>query len=233
MESLDMLANNLANVSATGFKADRESYSTYASADALEGGDESGTSAAESPVVDSNWTDFTQGAVVATGNSLDLALEGQGFFVAQSASGPTYTRSGEFHIDAQGILSARSGDPVEGTDGKPIRLDPAQPVEVSSTGEIRQNGAVAGQLELVTFSAPQALSKRGSNSFQLSASDLQPVPSSARVHQGNVEAANVQPAETAVRLVSVMRQFEMLQKAMSLGNQMNQQAIQNVAKAGG
>lgn len=233
MESLDMLANNLANASASGFKADRESYSTYASADALNAENESGTAATESPVVDHNWTDFSQGVITPTGNQLDLALDGQGFFVAQSSAGPKYTRGGNFHIDPQGILSTRDGDPVEGTDDKPIRLDTAQPVEVSDTGEILQGGAVAGQLKLVQFTAPQALSKRGNNSFQLSASDLTPAPATARVHQGNVEAGNVQPAETAVRLVSVMRQFEMLQKAMSLGNQMNQQAIQEVAKTSG
>jgi flagellar basal body rod protein FlgG len=184
-------------------------------------------------VVDHNWTDFSQGAIVPSGNPLDLALDGPGFFVAQSPAGAIYSRSGDFHIDPQGILSTRDGDPVEGTNGKPILLDPAQPVEVSDTGEILQNGAAAGQLKLVQFSAPQALSKLGHNSFQLAAADLQPVPAAARVHQGNMEAANVQPAETAVRLVSVMRQFEMLQKAMSLGNEMNQQAIQNVARAGG
>jgi flagellar basal body rod protein FlgG len=233
MESLDMLANNLANASATGFKADREFYSTYASADALAAEDAAGPPATQSPVVDRRWTDFSQGVIVPTGNPLDLALDGQGFFVAQSPSGAKYTRSGDFHIDRQGVLSTRDGDPVEGTDGKPIRLDPAQPVEVSATGEIRQSGVVAGQLKLVQFTAPQSLSKQGQNSFQLSVSDLKPIPAAARVHQGDVEAANVQPAETAVRLVSVMRQFEMLQKAMSLGNQMNQRAIQDVAKSGG
>jgi flagellar basal-body rod protein FlgF len=233
MESLDMLANNLANASATGFKADREFYSTYTSADALAAEDASGTPAVQSPVVDRRWTDFSQGVIVPTGNPLDLALDGPGFLVAQSPSGAKYTRSGDFHIDPQGILATRDGDPVEGADGKPIRLDSAQPVKVSGAGEISQNGIVAGQLKLVQFNAPDALGKQGQNSFQLSVSDLQPIPATARVHQGNVEAANVQPAETAVRLVNVMRQFEMLQKAMSLGNQMNQQAIQNVAKTGG
>jgi flagellar basal-body rod protein FlgF len=233
MESLDMLANNLANASATGFKADRESYSTWASADALAAQDASGAPAVQSPVVDHNWTDFSQGVITPTGNSLDLALDGPGFFVAQTPSGAKYTRGGDFHIDPQGVLSTRDGDPVQGSDNNPIRLDSAQPVEVSDTGEIRQNGAVTGQLKVVQFTAPLALSKQGNNSFQLSASDLTPVASSARVRQGDVEAANVQPAETAVRLVSVMRQFEMLQKAMSLGNQMNQQAIQEVARTSG
>ncbi len=233
MESLDLLANNLANASASGFKADQESYSTWASADALAAEEASGAPATEAPVVDHSWTDFSQGVIVPTGNSLDLALDGQGFFVAQSPSGEQYTRSGDFHIDQKGTLSTRDGNPVEGIDGNPIHLEATQPVEVSDTGEIHQNGVVAGQLKLAQFTAPQALSKQGNNSFQLAASDLQPVPAAARVRAGNVEAANVQPAQTAVRLVSVMRQFEMLQKAMSLGNEMNQQAIQNVAKVGG
>jgi flagellar basal body rod protein FlgG len=233
MESLDMLANNLANASATGFKADREFYSTYVSADALAAQDGTGSLSAESPVVDRGWTDFSQGSIVTTGNSLDLALDGPGFFVAQSSSGDKYTRSGNFHIDPLGILSTRDSDPVEGDDGKPIQLDPSQPVEVSDTGEIHQSGVIAGQLKLVDFTAPEGLTKRGNNSFQLAASDLTAVPVAARVRQGSVEAANVQPAEAAIRLVTVMRQFEMLQKAMSLGNQMNQQAIQNVAKVSG
>jgi flagellar basal-body rod protein FlgG len=233
MESLDMLANNLSNASATGFKADREFYSTFVSADALAAQDGTGPPSTESPVVDRKWTDFSQGSIMATGNSLDLALDGPGFFVAQSSSGDKYTRSGNFHIDPQGILSTRDGDPVEGTDGKPVSLDPSQPVEVSDTGEIHQNGVIAGQLILVDFTAPEGLAKQGNNSFQLAASDLTPGPASAHVRQGSVEAANVQPAEAAIRLVTVMRQFEMLQKAMSLGNQMNQQAIQNVAKVSG
>jgi len=233
MESLDMLANNLANASAAGFKADREFYATYVSAEALDANESAGNLSAQSPVVERRWTDFSQGPLTPTSNALDLALEGEGFFVAQSPSGPIYTRSGDFHLDTQGLLTTRNGEAVEGSDDQPIRLDPAQRVEVAASGEILQNGAPAGQLKVVRFSAPQELSKRGNNSFQLSASDLTPVPSTAAVRQGNVEAANVQPAETAVRLVSVMRQFEMLQKALSLGNQMNQQAIQNVAKASG
>jgi len=233
MESLDMLANNLANSSAAGFKADREFYSSYVAADALDSNESAGDLSAQSPVVERRWTDFAQGALTPTNNALDLALEGEGFFVAQSPSGALYTRSGDFHIDSQGLLTTRNGEAVEGNDDNPIHLDPAQPVEVSTSGQILQNGVPAGQLKLVQFTAPQALNKRGNNSFQLSASDLTPVPSSATVRQGSVETANIQPAETAVRLVSVMRQFEMLQKAMSLGNQMNQQAIQNVARAGG
>ena len=228
MESLDMLANNLANASASGFKADRESYSTYISSDALTG---DGPASSLSPVVDRRWTDFSQGTFAPTGNSLDFALDGDGFFAVRAKSGEMYTRCGSFHLDAAGILLNREGDTVENTEGKPIRLNPTSPVEVSESGEIRQAGITVGQLRIVRFDAPQALSKQGRNSYRLSVSDLQPVSSDARVYQGVLEGANIQPAEMAVRLVSVLRQFEMLQKAVSLGNQMNQRAIQEVAHA--
>jgi len=231
MESLDILANNLANASAAGFKADREFYSTYVSARTLDANETAGDLSAQSPVTEQRWIDFSQGALTPTGNGLDLALEGEGFFVAQSPLGPLYTRSGDFHIDTRGVLVTRNGEAVEDGEGNPIHLDASQPIEVSPSGQILQNQVPAAQLKLVRFTSPQALSKQGNNAFQLSASALVPIPSSATVHQGSVESGNVQPAETAVRLVSVMRQFEMLQKAMSLGNQMNEQAIQNVAKA--
>ncbi len=230
MESLDMLANNLANASTAGFKVDREFYSTWISTEAGGSNEESGVGSTESPVVDRQWTDFSQGLISPTGNPLDLAIEGDGFFVAQSANGPVYTRNGSFHVDKQGILSTGEGYPVLNVDNKPIQLDPAQPVTISQDGSIQQGGATLGQIAVVRFTAPTALGKEGNTNFALSVTDLKPVSSDAHVRQGYVEAANVQPAETAVRLVSVMRQFEMLQRALSLGNEMNQKAIEDVAK---
>jgi flagellar basal-body rod protein FlgF len=230
MESLDMLANNLANASTAGFKVDREFYSTWMSAEAGASNDDAGIRSAESPVVDRQWTDFSQGMISPTGNPLDLALDGDGFFVAQSANGPVYTRNGSFHLDNKGILSTSEGYPVLNGDNKPIQLDPAQPVTISEDGSIQQGGATLGTIAVVRFTAPADLDKEGHSNFSLSVTDLKPVTSEAHVRQGYLEAANVQPAETAVRLVSVMRQFDMLQRAMSLGNGMNQKAIEDVAK---
>jgi len=230
MESLDMLANNLANASTAGFKVDREFYSTWISPEADESNNLAGTRSSEAPVVDRQWTDFSQGLISATGNPLDAALEGDGFFVARSPNGPVYTRNGAFHLDAQGVLSTSDGYPVLGTDDNPISLNPAQPVAIDQNGGIQQGGVSRGALAVVSFTAPAGLSKAASANFALSATGLKPSASDAHVRQGYVEAANVQPAETAVRLVSVMRQFDMLQRAMSLGNEMNQKAIDAVAR---
>ena len=97
MDSLDLLANNLANTSTGGYKADREFYSTYFSPDAT-GFD---PTVGDSPVVEKRWTDFTQGPLLSTGNPTDLALSGPGFFAVNGAKGPLYTRNGSFKISAQ------------------------------------------------------------------------------------------------------------------------------------
>src|SRR5579863_3916134 len=87
-ESLDMLANNIANASSAGFKADREFYGLYTAAEA-EGS--ANSALPQLPLVARHWTDFSQGSLSPTGNSLDLALAGNGFFTVQTASGPLYT----------------------------------------------------------------------------------------------------------------------------------------------
>ena len=108
LESLDMLANNIANSSTPGFKADREFYGLYLSAEAANS--PSGTSPTSLPVIERQWTDFTQGSLMPTGNPLDLALSGPGFFVAQSPSGPVFTRDGSFRLSLRGELITQDGD---------------------------------------------------------------------------------------------------------------------------
>jgi flagellar basal-body rod protein FlgF len=229
LESLDVLANNIANASAPGFKADREYFGLYLSEEAA--ASPSGTTPAGLPVIERQWTDFSQGTITPTGNPLDLALNGKGFFVATSPAGPLFTRAGSFQISPQGELETMEGYPLQGQDGKPIAVDNSKPVEITPEGSVRQSGQDISQLAVVDFADSTALSKRGNNYFGIDVSKIQPMPAAkAEVQQGRLEAANSQPAESAVRLVNIMRQFESLQKAMAIGNAMNQQAVQEVAK---
>jgi len=229
LESLDMLANNIANTSAPGFKADREYFGRYLSEEAAQSPD--GTTPSVQPVIEKQWTDFTQGSITPTGNPLDLALNGKGFFAANSPTGPVFTRSGSFQVSLQGELQTQEGYPVQSADGKPIVVDNTKPVEIAPDGMVRQGGQDIAQIAVVDFQNPQALAKRGNNYFYIDSSTVQPEPAAnAEVEQGKLEAANSQPAESAVRLVNIMRQFESLQKAVAIGNDMNRQAIQEVAK---
>jgi flagellar basal-body rod protein FlgF len=229
IESLDMLANNIANASAPGFKADREFYNVYLSSEAA--GSPEGTTPALLPVIERQYTDFTQGSLTPTGNPLDLALNGQGFFVANSPSGRLFTRDGSFRLSAQGQLQTLDGYAVQDQSGKPILLDSSSPIEVGPDGTIRQSGQDISQIAVVNFKDPSLLAKRGNNYFQTDLASMPPAPAlQTEVQQGKIEAANSQPAQSAVRLVNIMRQFETLQKAMAIGTEMNRSAVQEVAK---
>lgn len=229
IESLDMLANNIANASAPGFKTDRESFGLYLSSEATDS--PSGTTPTVLPVTERPWTDFAQGSMTPTGNQLDLALSGKGFFVANGPSGPVYTRGGSFQISKQSELETLDGYSIQGQDGKPIQVDSSKPIDIGPDGMVRQDSQDISQISVVDFADPAALRKQGNNYFRIDVSTAQPAPGiNAQIQQGKLEAANSQPAESAVRLVSIMRQFESLQKALAIGNEMNREAVQDVAK---
>jgi flagellar basal body rod protein FlgG len=224
MESLDMLANNIANDSAAGYKVDREFYSLNVAPEAA------GLDAGTLPVIERPWTDFSQGTLRPTGNPLDLALAGKGFFTAAGPNGPLYTRDGSFRLSPTGELVTAEGYAVRAAGGGTIALSGAGPAQISSDGTVRQDGAIAGQIEIADFSDPAALSKQGHSYFLLTDANARPEPAAAEVRQGMIETSNASTAEGAVRLVSVLRQFEMLKKAATLGDEMNRRAVEEVAK---
>ena len=227
MQSLDLLANNIANASTGGYKGDSEFHTVFVSEAANEGGT---TTPSSLPVIQRAWTDFSQGLLEPTNNPLDLGLQGKGFFVVQGASGPLYTRAGSLHLSTDGTLLTASGYPILQKGGQPIQAQPNQPLEISQDGSVHQAGQVLGQLQLVDFEDPSALVKYGNNYFQNSGSQTPADAGDAQVYQGKVEASNVSASHGAVRLVSVMRQFEMMQKAISISNDMGRMAIEEVAK---
>jgi flagellar basal-body rod protein FlgF len=227
MESLDLLANNVANASTGGYKADREFYSLYVAAEAQP------EPSSTMPVIERPWTDFSQGVMQSTGNALDLALSGKGFFSVQGPAGPLYTRNGNFQLARDGKLITPDGYPVRGSAGAPLTLQPSRPIEISADGTVRQDGNAIGQLQVVDFTSGAGLGKQGSNYFRVTDPALTPSPANGTtVEQGKLEASNSGTADSAIRLVSLMRQFEMLQKAASLGADMSRQAIEQVAKVG-
>lgn len=225
MESLDLLANNVANASTGGYKADREFYSLYVAPEAS-GDDLPGSM----PVIERHWTDHAQGALRSTGNPLDLALEGKGFFSVNGPSGPLYTRNGSFRLASDGRLTTQDGLAVRGRGGASIVLNSARNFQISPDGTVTQDENVIGQLELADFSGTDGLSKQGANYFRISDPNVKPAAATVKVAQGQLENSNSGAAEAAVRLVTVLRQFEMLQKAVTLGADMSKRAIEEVAK---
>jgi flagellar basal-body rod protein FlgF len=229
MESLDLLANNLANADTGGYKTDREFYGLFIAPEA-ESPDASGLNTV--PMIERNWIDFSQGNLRNTTNQLDFAIDGKGFFAVDSPSGVAYTRNGNFRLSPAGALVTSDGYAVRTAAGAPVKVDPSVPLEVLADGTIRQAGQTAGQLALVEFENPQLLSKQGNNYFRPSDAKAVTRSSTAQVHQGKLEGSNVGSAEAAVRLVNVLRQFEMLQRALTIGGEMNKKAVEEVARVG-
>jgi flagellar basal-body rod protein FlgF len=227
MQELDMLANNLANSGTGGFKLDREFYSLFSAADNDVEGSPSQTTM---PMIRKQWTDFSQGTLQPTGNPLDLALSGHGFFALSGPTGPLYTRNGSFKVSSEGMLTTVDGHTVTDPDGKPIQIPGQSPVVVSQDGSLTQDGQDIGKLNIVDFNDRTVLGKIG-NSYFVSNPKNPPFPAeNALVEQGRIEGSNVAPAESAVRLVGVMRQFEMLQKAIVLTTDMDKKSLDEVAR---
>jgi flagellar basal-body rod protein FlgF len=229
MDSLDMLANNMANGSTTGFKVDREFYSTFAGDSTYAALD---PSVGDAPVVEKRWTDFAQGTLQPTGNATDLALSGSGFFAVTGPNGPLYTRNGTFRISASGVLVTAEGYPVRQVGGQPIQLTGTGTLLVSPQGEVTQDNQQLGTLELDAFANPNLLTKSATGYFENpDPKSITPaVAANVQVAQGKVEGSNFSPAESAARMVSLLRHFEMLQHAVKIGTDMNKQAIEEVAR---
>jgi flagellar basal body rod protein FlgG len=225
MESLDLLANNVANASTGGYKADREFYSLYVAPEAQDDG-------STMPVIERPWVDLSQGVLQPTGNSLDVALNGKGFFSVQGPNGPLYTRAGSFRLAAGGKLVTAEGYPVRSAAGGTLTAQSSLPIQISSDGTLRQDGQPIGQLDVADFTSTAGLAKQGNNYFRADPTATLNVPAATSVEQGKLESSNTGTAESAVRLVDIMRQFEMLQKAVLIGNDMSKQAIEQVAKVG-
>lgn len=226
MESLELLANNIANAATGGYKADREFYSLYVAPEAQDS-DTPGTM----PVIERHYTDLSQGVITPTGNPLDVALSGRGFFSVTGPSGTLYTRNGSFRLAGDGKLVTAEGYAVQGVGASNLTLDASRAVDITSDGTIQQQGAVVGQLAISEIPSAGGLNKQGSNYFRITDPTVKPGAAvGSTVEQGKLETSNSGGTEGAVRLVSVMRQFEMLQKAVALGAEMNRRAVEEVAK---
>jgi len=148
-QSLETIANNLANVSTPGFRASHNIFSSLLAA--TDGADLSvlNQDANDYGVLSGSRLDTSQGALTPTSNAMDFAMEGPGYFAVQTATGTEYTRGGNFRVSPQGQLVTNAGDPVLGDNG-PITIV-GQPITVSPDGTISANGAISGRLKMVEF----------------------------------------------------------------------------------
>ncbi len=217
-QALDTAANNLANASTTGFRAERDFFRSILT-DTITGapGSQVGSAVNGFGVLGGNRLDMGQGQIAPTGNPLDLALNGAGFFAVQTAEGTRYTRDGSFTRSATGVLQTSLGEPVLDAAMKPITL-PSGAVQVSSDGTVSvatpDGSSIVGQVGVFNFKDSAALTAEGTNRFVASADDPA-VAVSANIQQGALEGANNDAVHGSMQLILVQRQAEMMQKALS------------------
>lgn len=222
---MDVLTNNLANVSTVGYK--KEGATSQAFDDILS---YKIKDISESPntakrlgtlnmgvKIGENYTDFSQGSFRVTGNTYDLALAGEGFFTVQftNKAGETstkYTRDGSFTLDTNGYLVTSDGDYVMGMNGR-IRLNPHLDTSISNDGVISQNGTPVATLRITDFQDYDYLEKYGENYYQ-PVEGGRTKPAEAQVKSGYLEMANVQVVSEMVNLIAITRAYESNQKVV-------------------
>ncbi len=212
--ALDATANNIANASTVGFRAERvtfqEAMGKARSKDItlVDGGTAS--------------SDAEAGALTQTGNPLDCALEGDGMFAVTTPQGTRYTRAGNFQIDAQHQLVTSEGATVNGEGGAPITVpDGTGAVSIAPDGTVSADGATVGKLELVRFN-PSQLRRQGGTLYAATGKPAAGDP--PQVRSGMLEASNVNAVRGVVDLVKVQRTYESLMRVIQGYSDIEQRA---------
>ncbi len=206
---LEVTSNHLANVDTAGFKKDVVSFDKMFKAKLN--------------------TDLTQAGVRNTGNPLDLALTDEGFFKVETASGVRYTRNGAFSLNSQRVLVDQNGDAVLGQNG-PITIDAAV-VDINAAGEIRGDGAIIDNLDIVTFGDLEKLQKEGMNNFVYTGSgEDEAAPVNMAVAQGSLELSSVKAVDEMVNMIDHHRMYETFQKMMMTFDEVDDKAINSLGK---
>jgi flagellar basal-body rod protein FlgG len=216
----DAVANNMANAQTAGYKRRSIFLRRLTAAE----------SNAEHPwlrpLEQGNYTDFTQGLLEPTGEPLNLALEGDGFFVIDTPQGERYTRNGNFTRSPAGELMTPDGYAVQGDSGA-IAL-PDGELTVGDKGELYVDGAQVGRLRTVTFANPQSLVPVGKSLFQ--SSETATPATSANVRQGYLERANFDLVQEMVQMITTFRYFETAQKAVQMQDETLGRAVNQVGR---
>jgi flagellar basal-body rod protein FlgF len=226
---LDVIANNMANVTTNGFKARstrfREFLMPNARADAFQRPDQN-----LSYVIDAGTPlDISTGSIEMTGNPLNAAIKGDAFFTVQTPAGERYTRNGAFEINAQGQLVTSDGHLVLGQSG-PITIGPEEGnASIAPDGAVVTSQGERGRIRLVRFDQPQALQNVGANLFA-SALPAQPAVN-AKVEGGAIERSNVKPVLEMSRLIDVNRSYTSIAGMISRMDELRRSAISRLADA--
>ena len=213
-QELDLAATNLANANTTGYRAQQEYFrSVLLGPDGQDS--QLGQTVNNFGVLGGEKLSMAQGELERTGNPLDLAILGHGFFQVQTPNGLRYTRDGGFHRSPRGLLVTEAGEPVQSTTGQSILLPPGE-VSVGADGVISVAGGAVATVGIFTFPTGVQLTPEGSNLYVPPENTPAVVSKAATVYQGGLESANQSAVKGSTNLVLIQREAEMMQKALTI-----------------
>ena len=233
---LDVVANNIANINTTGYKADAATFGEYlmpvARANNFRGNDRVVSFTHDR----TTWIDQSQGPVEPTGNPLDIAMSGNIFLAVQTPRGERYTRNGALQINAQGQLVTSEGLQVIGANG-PITFQPGdRDISISTDGTISvREGANTtdsqrGKMKFASFADPRMLQKDGTSTFLAPTGLNVDTPTAVRVSQGMIEKSNVKSVMEMTRMIEVTRNYTQVAQLLQQQGDMRKSASQQLAE---
>jgi flagellar basal-body rod protein FlgF len=227
-QALELVANNLANLSTTGYRGQQTTFRSLLAGSSAVSINPLNVAINNFGVLSGSRLDLRQGSPVSTGNPLDVAIGGSGFFTVQSPQGVFYTRDGSFHLTSTGQLVTTQGNAVLGEQG-PV-IVPNGNVAISSDGTISVDGNVVDKLRLAEFPPGTNFTALGNATYAVPEGSAL-VAADSSVRQGMLEGSNVTPMEGVVQLIAVQRNSEMMSRALSaLDGELNQVAVQDLPK---
>lgn len=230
LREIDVVSNNLANADTVGFKRERIAFSSAleSAVSDLGVGPAAGAPGRAFAVEAPGGIDPTAGALAQTGEPLDVAIDGKGWFEIQTPEGMRYTRAGAFVVASDGTLSTQAGDPVMGAGG-PIATGDGHATVLPSGDVLDRSGAAVGRLRVVEF-APNALEQSGGNLFAPRPDAAPPTEvTDVRVAPGSLERSNVQPVAELAALVLLQRAFEVSVRAIQSDDESTQRLIEELS----
>ncbi|WP_207456787.1 flagellar basal-body rod protein FlgF [Azospirillum sp. SYSU D00513] len=221
---LDVISNNVANMNTTGFKQQRMLFTEFVERPGLH---EKVSFVQDRAVV----RDLSTGHLAQTGNPLDLALTGNGYFTVDTVNGPRYTRAGSFQMNDQRQVVDQGGLPVLADNGQPITIPAGTTdIKVAGDGTISTELGPVGRLNIVTFPNEQLMTEVGAGLY-VSDEEPQPAPVDTKVAQGLLENSNVKPVSEMTAMIDVQRQYQSAQKLIDSENERMRTAIQRLGRS--
>lgn len=234
-KKLNIVSNNLANVNNPGFKKDRGVQSSFKEEliSRVETQQQSVPlgKIGNGVLLEDSFTDHSQGLIKKTGNVLDMAIEGSGFFVVQTPTGLKYTRNGNFTLNDSGQIVTHQGYQVMGEKGPLQTNNDGREISIDSEGRLYLGETEEDQILVVNFASNNLLQKEGENLF-VAGEDLEETTANYQIHQGYLENSNVNIVKEMVNMIEINRHYEATQKVISTVDNTLDKAVNEVGRMG-